>query len=486
MPAITTEQATQRLLDLGLVDHSQLSAIQAELGHRDMPVDQFLQHLVRRELLTNYQVDKVLKGDTTGYFFGDYRVLYLVGAGSFARVYRAEHRRTHEVVALKVLRRRYSENPEAYNQFIREGRLGMTLRHPNIVPVYDVISDGHTHFMVMEFVEGQNLREFVKLRGRLDVVMATRITLDIATALDYAARQGMTHRDLKLSNVLMSTDGTAKLVDFGLAAVDEAVETNLPEVLPNARAIDYAALEKTTGAPKGDSRSDIYFVGCMYYHMLAGEAPMEETKDRMKRMSKARLLDVVPISHRLPDLPPAIASIVEKAMCLDVNRRYQTAGELAFDLKLAVQRLVEGTLNGNLRDVHSEENNQQTVLIVEPNIDLQNLLRKSLKKAGYRVLIMSDPERALNRVRDDPDTIDCVIFNAQELGHTAIHAFNELGDAPQTHLVPALLLLGPDQRAHAGAVNRSEHRRVVMMPIKVRQLREAVAAILSTAEEPST
>ncbi len=481
MSPMSSEQLGQRVIDLGLVQASQLEDVWREFGSREVPGDQFCQALVRRGLLTNYQVDKLLKGDTTGYFFGDYCVMYLVGAGSFARVYRAKHRHSGEVVALKVLRHRFSNNPEAAAQFVREGRLGMALRHPNIVAVYDVISEGRTHFMVMEFVEGQNLREFVKVRGRLDTVVATRIALDIASGLDYAMRQGMTHRDMKLSNVLIASDGTAKLVDFGLAAVDEAVEANLPEVPPNARAIDYAALEKATGAPKGDPRSDIYFLGCMYYHMLTGEAPLLETKDRIKRMNKARLLDVVPISQRMPDLPKPLCMIVEKAMELDPSRRYQTAGEMALDLKTAAQRLIDGTINQveKLNDVKEELQQQQVVLVVESNVKLQDLLRKSLKKVGYRVLVMADPERAVNRLLDDPDMIDCVVFNAQELGQAAIDAFNKLGDDPRTHLVPAVLMLDDHQRGYAVAANTSDHRRILQMPIKVRDLRNTVAELVA-------
>ncbi|GAG45759.1 unnamed protein product, partial [marine sediment metagenome] len=112
-------------------------------------------------------------------FFGDYKVLYLVGAGSFARVYRAVHKKTGKVVAVKVLRKRFSENPAQYRQFVREGLLGKSLRHENIVPIFDVVSKKAEHFLVMEFVEGRNLREFVKVRKKVEPFEAVRLMSEI-------------------------------------------------------------------------------------------------------------------------------------------------------------------------------------------------------------------------------------------------------------------------------------------------------------------
>ena len=138
----TAEQIAQRAFDLGLLDERQLQEVWASFGSRNVPLQDFLQTLVRREFMTNYQVERLVKGERSGFFFGDYKVLYLVGSGTFARVYRAVHRETGKVVALKVLRNRYSENPAQSSLFVREGRVGCTLRHPNIVPIYDVVSEG--------------------------------------------------------------------------------------------------------------------------------------------------------------------------------------------------------------------------------------------------------------------------------------------------------------------------------------------------------
>ncbi|HXT58553.1 MAG TPA: serine/threonine-protein kinase, partial [Pirellulales bacterium] len=295
MAELTAEQIAQRAFDQDLLDDRQLQEIWGEFGRRNVPVEDFVQLLLRRELLTNFQLDRLLKGERAGYFYGDYKVLYMVSGGSFARVYRAVHKDTGVVRAVKVLRKRYSDSPEQTEHFCREGQVGITLRHPNIVPIYEVSSKGMTHFLVMEFIEGRNLREFLKIRKKLDPAEATRLMIDIASGLRYAVEHGVSHRDLKLTNILVSSKGQAKLVDFGLAATDSTVSDDVSEDQLNQRTIDYAGLERATGARKDDPRSDIYFLGCIYYHMLIGKPPLQETRDRIQRLSKTRFQQVVPV-----------------------------------------------------------------------------------------------------------------------------------------------------------------------------------------------
>jgi len=480
----TAEKVAQRAFDLGLLDERQLRQVWAELGSRDVTSDELLQVLLRNEFLTNYQVERLMKGDRFGFFFGPYKVQYLVGAGSFARVYRAVHQETGQVVALKVLRNRYSENPEQFGQFLREGQLGCSLRHPNIVPTFEVVSEKTSHFLVMEFVEGWNLRDFVKIRKTLSQEEAIRLMTGLTDGMRYAFERGLTHRDLKMNNILISSRGDAKLVDFGLAAMDDTLNEEMMSDLPNTRTVDYAALERATGVRKDDTRSDIYFLGCIFYNMLTGKPPLSETRDRMHRLSKSRFLSVIPIKKANPNLSPAVTIVANKAMSLDPHRRYQTPGEMLADLKLAAQRLKEnpeeGAADAGSQTVKKEPPKpKHSVMVVESNTKLQDIFREGFKRVGYRVLVISDPDRALTRFRQDSNAADSLLINAQQIGRRAVEVFNALGENGSTDFIPVILLLDEKQAAWAKEAVTDAHRIILKMPITMKKLRLALAKLLA-------
>ena len=213
----TTEELSRRIFECGLAENRELDAVGTELGARGSSIDVFRQELLRREILTNWQLKRIDEGSKTGFFFGDWKVLYLVGAGTFARVYRATHRKTGEVRAVKVLRQRYVTDKATTENFVREGKTVMRLQQENIIRIHEVQSDKDRTFMVMDLIEGQNLRDYVKAHGRLELMRSLVILRDLSAGLSYAYKRGITHRDLKLSNVLLASNGKACLVDFGLA-----------------------------------------------------------------------------------------------------------------------------------------------------------------------------------------------------------------------------------------------------------------------------
>jgi eukaryotic-like serine/threonine-protein kinase len=491
----TAEEIAQRAFNFGLLDERQVDEIWASFGSRNVPVQDYLQAAVRREYLTNYQVERLLRGERSGFFFGDYKVLYLVGKGGFARVYRAVHRTTGNVVALKVLRKHYAENAAQASRFMREGQLGRTLRHPNIVPIYEVLSEKKNYFLVMEFVEGRNLREFVKIRKKLDPVEATRLMIAITDGLRYAFEHNLTHRDLKMSNILISARGEAKLVDFGLASLDEGADDPAGD-LPNARTVDYAALERATGVRKDDSRSDIYFLGCIYYNMLTGQPPLAEARDRVQRLNKQRYLDVVPIQKAHPSTPACVALVVNKAMSLDVDNRYQSPAAMLSELRMIAKRLAEeagesgdatGSSSPDLRAgqpaAPAAVSTGRTVMVVESDARMQDIFREGFRRAGYRVLMTADPARALGRIRQDARVADCVIFSAAQIGQPALETFNELAKEPKTKSVPAVLLLDDVQAGWKSHAQTADHRIVLGMPITMKQLRTILAQLAPAKEQ---
>lgn len=460
MAAPTPQQFAQAISNFGLADRREVNAAMRDLGTGEHSLDDMVSTMQSRGLVTTLQTEKILRGDRSGYFYGDYKVLYLIGAGTFARVYRAQKGDT--VHAVKVLRKRFRDELKELEQFLREGRMGLKLRHPNIVQITDVVPDQRTPFLVMEFVEGQTLRELTKLRGKLPADLALRLMHEIASGLAYAASLGIAHRDLKLSNVLISSDGKAKLVDFGLAAMTDRANPEKMADCPNARAIDYAALERGTGVRKDDPRSDVYFAGNMLYHMLAGEPALTETRDRLKRLNVSRFQEIVPLHERVPDIPGPANQLVQRALAFDPEKRIQSPAALQAETKRAIEAMETMKEAANRprhfdmaspdtsefedEEAPTNEGDGYVVMLVESKANLQNAVRERLKSRGYRVLIIADPQRALERFEFGEDRpADIVIFGAAELGNKALEAYNEFAAGDSTSEFPSVLLVDRKQ-----------------------------------------
>lgn len=490
----TAEQLAQRALDVSVVDDAQLQSVWGELGSTTVALPLFQQALLRRGLLTQYQLDKLMKAESrTGFFYGDYKVLYFLGAGTFARVFRAIHKVTGQTYAVKVLRSSLS-NPNGthpktggslkpyINLFRREGEIGSQLKHPNIVGIQEVYSHGLTHYIVMDFVEGRNLREFYRAKRKFDPMEAAHIMSGVMAGLNYALQQGITHRDLKMSNVLLSSDGEPKLVDFGLAGLQGTDEEAVEGI--SRRTVLYAGLERATGVRMDDPRSDIFFAGTILYQMLSGVPALPEGRDRNQQAGKALYKDIRPILDLVPNLPLPLTMVVSKALEFDPEKRYQTPSDMLVELKLAIKRVKAAAEGGpaaaselSSSEGHDDQGQPRKLMIVESDVKMQDMLRDLFKKNGYRVLVSSDPERALNRFFADPRAADVVLFTTSNNGRIALEAFNRLGRESATREMPAVLLL--DQSHHDWEENAqvARHRAVAKMPIKMRDLREKLRAV---------
>ena len=489
----TPEYFAQRLIDFSLADRRDVEQAMGEIGG-SASLDEAIEFFQQRGLVTTLQAEKILKGDRHGYYYGDYKVLYIIGAGTFARVYRAS--KDGEVFAVKVLRKRFRDEAKELEQFLREGRMGLKLRHPNIVSIHDVVPDTRNPFLVMEFVEGQTLRELVRIRGKLPPKLAVRLIGEVAAGLAHAATFGISHRDLKLSNVLISAKGQAKLVDFGLAALTDRANPDQMADCPNARAIDYAALERGTSVRKDDPRSDIYFAGNMLYHMVAGTPALTETRDRIQRLNVTRFQQITPLHELVPDVPGVVGQLVSRAMEFDPEKRIQTAAALSAEAKKAADILsgkgpkrASGHFTQSMADHHdddevvADEGEGYVVMLVESKAGLQNAIRERLKSRGYRVLVISDPSRALSRFRDDEELpADCVIFGASELGSLAVEAHNQFAEQEHTTHIPTIVLADHRQSQVIGGVKRGEHRKILPLPLKVRELRGALHQLLANVK----
>jgi eukaryotic-like serine/threonine-protein kinase len=457
----------QRMQKFGLVTEAQLQEAWEEVGHRAAEPELLLRALERKGHVTPFQSQKLLKGETDGYFIGGYRILYKIASGSFGRVYRADDPQSGRIVAIKVLRKRWSEDEHAIDLFEREGKLGLTLQHANIVEVLAVNQDPVTekYYIVMEFVEGGNLRDFLQIRKKLSPAEALKLIEDAVSGIAHAHACGVTHRDLKLTNVLISTQGTAKLVDFGLAGIFSRKGLELDGGEKVDRTVDYAGLEKRTGVRPGDVRSDIYFLGCILYEMLTGRSPLLMTRDPRVRMSPQRFDNAPPMRPDEVSAPPSVFQLVERMMSLDPQLRYQTPGQVLEAVRATRQDLENPSAGPSANPV------TRSVFIVEKDGRLQDALRDAFKELGYRVFLAADPGRAMDRFRQQP--FDALVLDAGTTGDEGRFVFeNILKEADrQTLRCAGILILSEDQADWAKEIPARSSVAVLVRPVTLKQVR---------------
>jgi len=513
MPEYDPELIIDQVTMLGLVSRDQMREAMADV--EDGRPDSLLRMLLRKGFLTSWQVERLKKGDPSGLFYGESKALFHLAEGTFARVYRGVHGPTGKPLAIKVLRQRFAQLPDAVERFHKEAEAGMKLRHPNIVQVIEVGQQENRHFMIMEYVEGMNLRDFMKLRVRIPPMQAVPLMLGLARALQYSLTRGVTHRDIKGTNILISNSGEAKLVDFGLATMQG--DESRPGV-KSQRTVDYSALERTCGSAKGDPRSDIYFLGCVFYQMLTGQLPMEEaeSKDMLRKMLKRSFGAIKPIAEHRYAPDEDLCQIVEKMMKIELKARYQTMDEVVADLERYRTALEEGVKLGRIAGPASEgaqgdsefeslfdfpaeaevpadgaDKTQgaapidakaapsKTILCVEAQAEIQDALRKTLAKSGYRVLLVTDAERAAERYRESP--VNAVMVDVDGLGLDAIEAINDMHEKAQEdeHPFVALILLGPRQDVLREKLPVGEQITVLSKPIKMKQVQDAIQRLVT-------
>ncbi|MEO1618376.1 MAG: protein kinase, partial [Planctomycetota bacterium] len=270
-----------------------------------------------------------------------YEVLSLIGKGGMGDVYKARHRKMERTVALKVINRGLVRKAEAIDRFHREVKAAAQLSHPNIVTAHDADQAGDFHFMVMEYVDGVNLSQTVNKRGALPVAEACDYIRQAATGLQHAHQRGMVHRDIKPHNLMVTADGTLKILDFGLASL-------APEAIPASDAVatrsdltaagaimgtpDFISPEQASDARQADIRSDIYSLGATLYFLLAGQPPFAGGSLTQKLESHAQE-EPEPLESLRADVPLELAAVVTKMTAKDPGARFQTPAEVAEALK---------------------------------------------------------------------------------------------------------------------------------------------------------
>jgi serine/threonine protein kinase len=269
-------------------------------------------------------IAKALRGQRLAHF----ELIEPIGVGGMAAVLKARDTQLDRQVALKILPPEMAADPENVRRFHQEAKAAARLDHGNIARVFYCGEDQGLHFIAFEFVEGDNLRTLMDRRGRLPVAEAVRYILQVATGLEHAASRGVVHRDVKPSNIIITPTGHAKLVDMGLARNLERQDgAELTQSGVTLGTFDYISPEQALEPREADARSDIYSLGCTFYHMLTGQPPVPEGTAAKKLHHHQH---VAPLDPRQlnPDIPDEVALILGRMMAKDPRARYQRPVQL--------------------------------------------------------------------------------------------------------------------------------------------------------------
>ena len=260
-----------------------------------------------------------------------YRIVRLLGRGGMGSVYEAHHERMDRRQALKVLNPELVDNPQALSRFEEEVKAVAKLDHPNIARAYDAESFGSLQAIVMEFVAGQTLHEFLKKRGRLSVVEACRCVRQACLGLQHAHERGIVHRDLKPQNLMLTQDtGIIKILDFGLAKVvsENKAARGLTKTNMTMGTYEYTAPEQAIDAASADIRADIYSLGCTLYYLIAGVLPFVCNSDVQLLLAHQNETPR-PLCEVCPETPQELSDLVDRMLAKSPADRPQTPGEVA-------------------------------------------------------------------------------------------------------------------------------------------------------------
>ncbi len=264
---------------------------------------------------------------------GKYVIQRRIGSGGMGTVYLAMDSQLKRNVALKLLPQEKAQNPILVRRFHAEARAAAALKHDNIVTVYEAGEADGYNFIALEFIDGTDVSNIIHKRGVIPVKRSVEIITQVAKALHHASTNGFVHRDIKPANLLLRRDGVVKLADLGLArSLDEAADTGITRAGTTVGTVDYMAPEQARDSKAADVRSDLYSLGCTWYHMLTGSPPYPDGSltNKLRAHADAPIPDP---RLKNPDVPEAVIAILNRLMAKKPQGRYQSAAEFIKDLQ---------------------------------------------------------------------------------------------------------------------------------------------------------
>lgn len=319
-----------------------------------------------------------------------YRILSKIGVGGMADVYKGEDTLLGRPVAIKILHANFASDDEFVSRFKREAQAAGKLNHPNIVNMYDVGYDQDMHYIIMEYVDGETLKEYITRHHRLSIDEAVKITISIGEGLEHAHAMGIVHCDIKPHNVIITNTGRVKVTDFGIARAMNSTNTVMytNSIMGSAH---YLSPEQASGKSV-DGNTDIYSLGVVLYEMLTGKVPFEGDTPIAVALKHVRE-KVIPPTRYNPSIPPLLESVVLKALAKNPADRFESISEMMGDLRLS-----QGFTMGKTQRHEPYDFATQMIPAVDPDTlddfsDIDDTTPKEVHKKSMLSKIASIPQK---------------------------------------------------------------------------------------------
>jgi hypothetical protein len=332
--AVSLDQFIKLLAESGLVSGGDLTAFVDSLPEPPTDAESFAKQLVTAKKLTPFQAQQVWKGKAKHLVLGNYVISEKIGQGGMGMVFRASHKLMKREVALKVLSSAVIKDDNAVKRFLREVQAAAKLTHPHIVAAHDADQSNGTYYLIMEYVEGRDLSVIVKKQGPAKVEQAIDCILQAARGLEYAHSQGVIHRDIKPANLLLDKSGTVKVLDMGLARIendsaDGVTQAGLTGTGTMMGTIDYMSPEQADDSKRAGPQADVYSLGATLYYLLTAKPIIEG--DTLGKKLRVLLTGVgLPDSIRSlrSSVPAELDAVFRKMTAFDMKDRYRSMTEV--------------------------------------------------------------------------------------------------------------------------------------------------------------
>ncbi|WP_417391050.1 protein kinase domain-containing protein [Gimesia sp.] len=369
--AMTLEHFVAQLEDSGVISAADIAAFQNSLSPPAESAEDLGKLLVKHKKVTKLQAQLVYQGKGDRLLLGNYLILDKIGAGGMGDVYLAEHRRMERRVALKTLPAAMTRDTQSILRFQREVKAAAKLTHPNIVTAYDADEANGVHYFVMEYVEGIDLSAVVKKRGLLNVDVAVDYILQAAKGLEFAHNKGVIHRDIKPANLLLDNAGTIKILDMGLARIEEEAHeipaTQLTQDGSVMGTVDYMAPEQAKDTHTADARSDIYSLGCSLYYLLTGESVYRGST--MVNRIMAHQNDPIPsLTGKHILISQDVDAVFQKMVAKKPEDRFQSMSEVIVAIENCIQMKTSSTVTSVSSDPELQKFLQSQKIASSPTV----------------------------------------------------------------------------------------------------------------------